>query len=303
MAQRSGWQARLMRAFVRRTLRGWAEGPIAQQRERQAAFTRLMPMPKGVRVEPASGGQVPAVWVEPTTVRPGALLYLHGGAYCLGSVASYRAFVAHLAQVTRLRALAIDYRLAPEHPFPAALEDAVAAYRWLLAQGYAPGRLVLAGDSAGGGLTVVTLLALREAGLPLPAGAVAFSPWFDLTLSGESVRTRAAQDPMLDAGGLQRCARAYAGDVPLTHPLLSPLFADLRELPPLLLQVGTAEILLDDTLRMGEAARAAGVAVTVQVWDELFHVFQVLTFLPESREALLRVAAFVAAVLEARASD
>lgn len=303
MAQRSSLQARLMRAVVRRTLRGWAEGPIAQQRERQAASTRRMPMPKGVRVEPAPVGEVPAAWFTPTPVRPGALLYLHGGAYCLGSVASYRAFVAHLAQATRLRTLAIDYRLAPEHPFPAALEDAMAAYRWLLTQGYAPGTLVLAGDSAGGGLTVATLLALREAGLPLPAGAVAFSPWFDLTLGGESVRIRAAQDPMLDAEGLRRCARAYAGDTPLTHPLLSPLFADLRGLPPLLLQVGTAEILLDDTLRLAEAARAAGVAVTVQVWDELFHVFQLLTFLPESREALLRVAAFVEAVLEARASD
>lgn len=292
-----------MRAVVRRAFRGWAEGPIAQQRERQAASTRMMSMPKGVRVQPVLVGELSAAWFESAESTRGVLLYLHGGAYCLGSVASYRAFVAHLAQATRLRALAIDYRLAPEHPFPAALEDSVAAYRWLLAQGYAPEALVLAGDSAGGGLTVATLLALREAGLPLPAGAVAFSPWFDLTLSGESVTSRAAEEPMLDAEGLRRCARAYAGETPLTHPLLSPLFADLRGLPPLLLQVGTAEILLDDTLRMGGAARAAGVAVTVQVWDELFHVFQLLTFLPEARAALLRVAAFVEAVLVTRASD
>ncbi len=287
-------QARLMGALLRRSMRGWAQGPVATMRERNAALSRYLSLPQTARIQALEVAGVPAAWIEAGNAGDGVVLYLHGGAYCVGSVATYCAFLVHLAQVTRTRVLALDYRLAPEHPFPAALEDATAAYRWLVAQGHAPQRLWLVGDSAGGGLTLATLLTLREAGDGLPAGAVAFSPWVDLTLQGASMRARAHQDPVLDEAGLRRCALAYANGTPLEHPLLSPLYADLRGLPPLFLQVGTAEVLLDDTLRLADAARAAGVAVTVQVWEGLFHVFPLATNLPEARQALAAVAAFLA---------
>lgn len=288
-------QAQLARKFIRRQMAGWSEGPIAQQRERQAATGRFMRLPKTTHCQPVEVDGLPAEWITTPAATAGALLYLHGGAYCLGSVAIQRELIARLTDATHCRALAIDYRLAPEHPFPAAVEDATAAYRWLLAQGHAPEDIVLAGDSAGGGLTVAALVALRDAGTPLPVAAVCFSPWFDLTLSGDSIQTQAAADPVLDAASLSRYARAYAAAAPLEHPLISPLYADLRGLPPLLIQVGTAEILLDDATRLAAAAREAGVAVTLQVWEGLFHVFQMAPFLPETREALANVATFLAA--------
>ena len=237
----------------------------------------------------------PAEWINTPAATASVLLYLHGGGYCLEATTVQQELIARLVHNMRCRALALDYRLAPEHPFPAALEDATAAYRWLLAQGHAPKDIVLVGDSAGGGLAVAALIALRDAGMPLPAAALCFSPWFDLTLSGDSIQTQAAADPVLDAASLSRYARAYAAAAPLEHPLISPLYADLRGLPPLLIQVGTAEILLDDATRLAAAAREVGVAVTLQVWEGLFHVFQMAPFLPETREALAKVAAFLAA--------
>jgi len=283
-----------MRRFLRWQVAGWAEGDIAQQRARQAAGSRFARLPKSARCRSADVDGVTAEWIETPEATVGVLLYLHGGAYCLGSVATHRALIARLVQVTRYRALAPDYRLAPEHPFPAALEDVTSAYRWLLTQGHAPERIALVGDSAGGGLAVAALVALRDAGTPLPAAATCFSPWFDLTLSGASVRTQAGADALLDAASLRRYARAYAADYPLEHPLLSPLYADLRGLPPLLIQVGTAEILLDDATRLASAARKAGVAVTLQTWEGLFHVFQMASFLPETGQALANVSAFLA---------
>ena len=291
-------QARLARKLLRRQLAGWSEGEIAQQRERQAATSRFARLPKSVRHQPVVVDGIPAEWITIPEATAGVLLYLHGGAYCLGSVATHRELLARLVKVTRCRALAIDYRLAPEHPFPAALEDTKAAYRWLLAQGHVPEGIVLAGDSAGGGLAIAALVALRDAGTPLPAAALCLSPWFDLTLRGDSIQTQAAADPVLDAASLGRYARAYAADAPLEHPLISPLYADLRGLPPLLIQVGTTEILLDDATRLAEAAREAGVAVTLQTWEGLFHVFQMASFLPETQEALVNIAAFLASCRE-----
>lgn len=292
-------QARLAYKVLQRQMVGWLESDIAQQREREAAASRLARLPKSVRYQPMVVEHIPAAWIAIPEVTEGVILYLHGGGYCLGSVATHRDLIARLVKATGYRALAIDYRLAPEHPFPAALEDARTAYQWLLAQGYAPKDIVLAGDSAGGGLAVATLIALRDAGMALPAAAVCFSPWCDLTLSGESLQTQAAADPLLNAATLRRYAEAYAATMPPEHPLISPLYADLRGLPPLLIQVGTAEVLLDDAVRLTAAAREAGVMVTLQIWEELFHVFQMAPFLPETQEALANVAVFLASLRSA----
>jgi acetyl esterase/lipase len=221
------------------------------------------------------------------------MLYLHGGAFALGSINVQRELIARLVRSTKMRGLAIKYRLAPEHPFPAALEDATAAYRWLLSQGFESSQIMVAGDSAGGGLALGTMLSLRDSGEPLPAGAVCISPWTDLALTGDSALSKADLDPILDPASLQVYARYYAGDNELTTPLISPLFANLAGLPPLLIQVGTDEILLDDATRLAEKARQAGVNVTLEVWDEMFHVFQLIPFLPEAKKAIGSIAEFV----------
>ena len=292
------YQAKLATIVLRRQFTGWSTGTVVQQRARQERASRFMPLPKQVRCRPVDVAGVPAAWIETPDATQGALLYLHGGAYSLGSVDTHRELIARLAHGTRRRALAINYRLAPENLFPAALDDTVSAYRWLLAQGISPERIVIAGDSAGGGLAIAALVALRDAGTPLPAAAVCLSPWLDLTLSGASVHTQAAADPILDAASLDRYARAYAAGQPLNHPLLSPLFADLRGLPPVLLQAGGAEILFDDATRLTAAARAAGMAVTLQTWEGLFHVFQMFSFLPETARAVAQVTEFVASLPE-----
>jgi len=201
---------------------------------------------------------------------------------------------AAIARAAGTRALLLDYRLAPEHPFPAALEDALAAYQWLLGQGIAPGRVVIAGDSAGGGLTMAALLALRDRGLPRPAGGVCISPWVDLTCSGSSYATKAASDPIVTREGVAGMAQAYIGDGDPKRPLVSPLYADLRNLPPLLVQVGSDEVLLDDALGLGERARAAGVDVTVEEWPAMVHVWHwFLPMLDEAEQAVGVIGTFV----------
>jgi len=186
----------------------------------------------------------------------------------------------------------VDYRLAPEHPFPAALNDALAVYR-ALADDKACGRLAIAGDSAGGGLTAATLLAIKAAGLPNPSGAVMFSPWMDLGCDRESYVTRAALDPMLDAEVVRSIAVHYVGDHEPSHPLISPLFGDLAGLPPLLIQAGDHEVLLSDSVDFAARAEAAGVSVKLEIWEEAFHVFQNQPSLPESAEALASMALFL----------
>jgi acetyl esterase/lipase len=213
----------------------------------------------------------------------------------IGSINTHRDLVARLARAAQTRALVIDYRLAPEQPHPAALEDATAAYRWLLASGADPARLAVAGDSAGGGLTVATLLALRDAGDALPACAAAASPWLDLACSGASMETKAPEDPMLVPERLRTWAAMYAGTHDVCGPLVSPLYADLAGLPPLLLQVGEAEVLLDDSTRLAERARAAGVDVTLDVWPEMIHVWHLFAFmLPEGQQAIDKLAGWIA---------
>jgi len=268
---------------------------IPARRQRMEEMTRGAPLPEGTRTAAVDAGGVPSEWVDaPGDRRDRVILYLHGGGYTIGSVQTHRGLVARLAGVCGARGLTIDYRLGPEHPFPAAVDDAVAAYGWLVGTGGDPARIVVAGDSAGGGLTVATLLALRDRNTPLPAGGVCISPWTDLACTGESMTTRAAHDPMVQRDALLEMAAAYlAGQDPRT-PLASPLYGDLRGLPPLLIHVGTAETLLDDATRLATRARAAGVAVDLEVWDDMIHVWHAFApLLPESDEAIARVGTWV----------
>ena len=236
---------------------------------------------------------VPVEWIIP----PGAasdpvILYLHGGGWTLGWYNSHRWLVAQICKAAHSRALAVDYRLAPEHPFPAALEDCQTAYRWLLKHGTSPQNIVIAGDSAGGNLTLTTLMALRDAGDPLPAAAVCISPMTDLEGSGESFRTR--KDPMVTAEFALAMARCYAGDQNPRLPLLSPHYGDLCGLPPLLIQVGAAEILLSDATRLAEKARSVGVEVTLAIWPNMWHVWHIFTpYLPEAQQAVNAMGAFI----------
>lgn len=268
---------------------------FAEQRAALDGLAGIAPRPDGVAFEPLTVAGRPAEWVTAAGTRTDrALLYLHGGGYCIGSITSHRGLAAALSRAAGLRVLLLDYRLAPEHPFPAGLDDAVAAYRFLLDEIGDPRRLAIAGDSAGGGLTAATLLALRDAALPQPAVAALLSPWLDLSLSGASMQSRAAADPMVQRESLQPMADAYLQGAAPTTPLASPLFADLHDLAPMLIHVGDAETLLDDATRFADRARAAGVDATLEVWEHMIHVWHAFAFiLPEARDAIARVGTFM----------
>lgn len=223
------------------------------------------------------------------------ILYLHGGGYVMGSVDTHRELMARLSKAALARCLGLDYSLAPESPFPAAVNDATGAYRWLLAQGVKPDRIIVAGDSAGGGLTLSTLIALRDIGLPSPAAGVCLSPWIDLEGTGESMRTKATEDPVVSREMIIGLASLYVGEHgDMRDPLAAPLYADFVGLPPLFIQVGNSETLLDDATRAAERAEAAGVDVTLQIWDEMPHVWQWFAhMLPEGQEAIEQIGEFV----------
>ena len=266
--------------------------------ERRAQYERaekVFPTPPDVKVERVNVPAAPAEWLRPPSAVPGrVVLYLHGGGYVIGSPRSHRHLAAAIAGAAGASALLLDYRLAPEHPFPAAVEDATAAYRWLLDQATAPEHIVIAGDSAGGGLTVATVLALREARVPLPAGGVCISPWVDLTCSGASYRTMAEADPIVRRAGVEEMAQAYLGTTSPRTPLASPLFADLRGLPPLLIHVGSDEVLLDDAVQLAERAKAAGVDATLEIYDRMIHVWHwFLPMLDEAQTAVEAIGRFV----------
>jgi len=289
---------KIIKKLISYQMCGWSEGTIEEQRARQEKTSRYARLPADIQCDPIDVDGIPAEWIHSADADFGVVLYLHGGAYALSSITIYREFISRLVLATKMRCLAINFRLAPEHPFPAALEDATAAYRWLLTQEFDSSQIVIAGDSAGGGLTLATLLSLRDAGDQLPAGAICVSPWLDLALTGVSIKQKAKLDPILDPVSLERYAKYYAGENDLTYPLISPLYADLQGLSPLLIQVGTDEILLDDAVRLVEKARGAGVDVTLEIWDEMFHAFQLIPFLPESRKMIERIAQFVSQNLE-----
>lgn len=271
------------------------EPTIEDFREAYERFVANFPVPDDVRAERVDAGGVPAVWVSVEGVPTDrTIFYLHGGGYVIGSAWGYREMTSHMARAAEARALVVDYRLAPEHPFPAAVDDATTAWRWALSNGVAPERAVIAGDSAGGGLTLAALVALRDAGDPLPAAAVALSPWVDMEALGESMVSKAELDPVVGKDGLMMMAEAYLQGQDARSPLAAPLYADLSGLPPLLVQVGTHETLHDDSVRFAEKAKAAGVDVTLDVVDEMVHVWQVFSsFLPEGREAIERMGEFV----------
>ena len=264
-----------------------------QSRKSMESFAR--PADADVLCTAVDAGGVPAEWV----VGPGSeggpvLLYLHGGGYTAGSIVTHRQLAGWLSKASGARVLVLDYRLAPEHPHPAAVEDAVAAYQWLLARGTSAARIVIGGDSAGGGLTAATLLALRDRGIALPAAGLLLSPWTDLTGSGDSMTSRASIDPMVGGSGLVNMSRAYVPQGDLKAPLASPLFADLKGLPPLLIHVGTHETLFDDSTRFDAAARSVDVDVTFEAWNGQVHVFHMFAWLvPEAKEAIAKIGAFV----------
>jgi acetyl esterase/lipase len=250
---------------------------------------------KGVRRREAVVEHITCEWLVPEKCddEP-VILYLHGGIYMLGSANTHRRMVSYIAREAGMRALIPNYRLAPEHPFPAAIDDATLIYRKLIEQGVAADRIVCGGDSAGGGLVMAMLLALKNAGDPLPAAAFLMSPWLDLAGTGESLKTRADKDPWFDAANMPEMVRRYCGDRKPTAPLISPLYGELSGLPPLLIQVGDHETLLSDSMRMAERLSEAGVEVELQVWPDMWHVFQYFVGqMPESLRAIRDVAAFL----------
>lgn len=266
--------------------------------ERRAGMDRnieVFPVPAGVSIAPVDLGGLKAEWSVVDEAADGpVLLYFHGGGYTLGSPLSHRPMTARLALAGGLRVLSVDYALAPEAPFPAAVRDGVNAYRWLLDEGHAPGKIAVAGDSAGGGLAMATLVAARDEGLPMPAAAVLISPWTDLTCSSPTYESCAALDPVITIEGIGEHASAYLGGADPRHPLASPNFADLSGLPPLLIQVGTDEVLLDDSRGLAARASEAGVAVELEVWDQMIHVWHAFyQMLAEGEDAIEGIGAFL----------
>lgn len=268
---------------------------IQEMRANMDASTGLMPLPEDVVYTPVQIDGVDAEWSEaPEVAVDRVILYFHGGGYTIGSIATHRQVVADLSRAAGVRVLSLAYRLGPENPHPAAVEDAVSAYRFLLSLELQPGHIAFAGDSAGGGLTVAALIAVRDAGLPSPAAGVCISPWLDLTQSGESYQTRAAEDPLVSKSMLDLMSAAYLDGQDPRQPTASPLFAKLEGLPPILIQVGTAEVLLDDSLRFAEAGKAAGVDVELQVWEDMIHVWHCFAALiPQGGEAIAKIAEYL----------
>ena len=264
-------------------------------RRRLDFIGRLLLRAFGVRVERTTVAGLYAEWLRPKRAPDDkVLLYLHGGAYVIGSCLSHGQMVSHIARAAGINALVPEYRLSPEHKFPAAIEDCVAVYRELLTSGMRPENIVIAGDSAGGGLTVATLLSLRDAGDPLPGAAVLLSPYLDVTASGESATTRADQDPWFRASDMKVVVSNYCGADELNNPLVSPVFAEVQGLPPVLIQVGDDEILLSDSTRFADKIRAAGGTVDIEIWPEMWHVFQLFVGkMPEARQAINKIGDYV----------
>ena len=258
----------------------------------------------GISTEAVDADGVPAEWVSALDANNGAVLYLHGGGYVTGSVISHRGMAANLSRASGCRVLTIDYRLAPENKHPAQVEDAHTAYRWMLNNGVDASSLFVAGDSAGGGLTVATLLKARDAGDPMAAAGVCISPWVDMEATGESMKTKAGVDPMVSKAGLLDMAANFLGDGDRRDPLAAPLHADLAGLPPLLTIVGTAETLLDDAWRLHYKAKAAGVESRIVEFDDMIHIWPWFApFLPEGQAAMKMMGKFIKAKLAGEAGD
>jgi epsilon-lactone hydrolase len=290
-------------ARIRAVYRGWnRDTSVAQMRTDWDTAFGSSTAP--VTCERVSAGGVDGEWISPANApQDKAILYFHGGGFRIGSVASHRDLIAQIAFASGCRVLAINYRLAPEHRFPAALDDAVAAYSWMLDRGLKSGNVAFAGDSAGGNLLLAAMLALRERALSLPASAVLMSPWTDLAASGASYVTRAEADPIHQRPMILALAKNYLGGQGDPYdPLVSPLYADLAGLPPLLIQVGDRETVLDDSVIFADKARAAGVDVSLELWDGMIHVFQMFgAELPEAHRAIASIAGFLSRHLHIKA--
>ena len=296
----------LLEMFAERAA-AFAETPPSLEERRMGAnmmgqrFENL----DGISTETVDADGVPAEWVAAPDTGSGAVLYLHGGGYVTGSVISHRGMAASLSRASGCRVLTIDYRLAPENKHPAQVQDAHTAYRWMLNNGVDASSLFVAGDSAGGGLTVATLLKARDAGDPMAAAGVCISPWVDMEGNGDSMKSKAGVDPMVSYGGLMDMATHFLGDGDRRDPLAAPLHADLSGLPPLLIIVGTAETLLDDAVRLHEKAESAGVDSTLEIWEDMVHIWPWFApFLPEGQQAMEQMGDFIkeqigAAILQA----
>lgn len=290
-------------ARIRAVYRGWSRDTTADQMRSDwdAAFDGTT-VP--VTCEHMSAGDVGGEWISPADAPPDkAILYLHGGGFRIGSVSSHRDLIAQIALASGCRVLAINYRLAPEHRFPAALDDALAAYDWMLRQGLKPDNIAFIGDSAGGNLALAAMLVLRERGRPLPVSAALMSPWTDLAATGASYVTRADADPIHQRPMILALAKNYLGEQgDPRDPWVSPLYADLRGLPPLMIQAGDRETVLDDSVMLADKARAAGVDVDLQVWEGMIHVFQMFgAELPEAHQAIAAIAGFLNRHLQLKA--
>lgn len=273
---------RFFQAYIPLRVANWLNGQGAKH-------TRL---PGNVKRQAVSADGAPCDWIIPqNSPTDQVLLYLHGGGFVFGQTPLHISMVAYLAQKMGIRALMVDYRVGPEHPFPAALGDCVTAYRWLLRQGIPARNIVIAGDSAGGNLTITTMMKLRDTGAPLPAAAACLSPAADLSNKGG--RDEHTNDPLLPARAIRIYNRSYVGDNDPRNPLISPVFGDWRGLPPLLVHAGEDELLRDDALRMGELAKAAGVEVRVEIYPRMWHVWQIFPELPQARQSLDDIAQFL----------
>lgn len=285
----SSLQARIVRAVTSMwfSLLDAERANVTAARLRMRALGKLVPTASGVAVQPTVIAGLDAEWLVPKGApATKTLLYLHGGAYVLGGCDSHRHLVSHIARAARCRALVPEYRLAPENPFPAAIEDVVEVYRALLRE-VGPEEIVIAGDSAGGGLAVACLLAIRDEGLPMPAGAFLLSPWLDLSASGESMQSRDGHDPWFRPGDIAVIACHYCGKEQVRDPRVSPVFADVHDFPPMFIQVGDDEILLSDATRLAEKLEACGSPVEIEIFPGMWHVFQAfLLVVPEARAAI-----------------
>ena len=272
---------------------------FAERRERLDAIGSTSPPAGDIRLEPIDANGIAAEWsLAPGSDPSKVLLFFHGGGYCSGSIVSHRGMVTEAGRGARARTLAVGYRLAPEHPFPAAIEDARSAYRFLLDQGVAPVKIAIAGDSAGGGLTLALMTRVRDAREPLPACAWLVSPWVDLQMIGASLAEKAVADPLISKSYLEELASAYLAGADPANPLVSPLNADLAGLPPLLVQVGSAETLLDDAVRTARRAGAADVRVNLEIWPHMIHAWHLWAAqLEAGRRAIASAGAFIRAHL------
>ena len=291
------FKSRFWRTILRATFKN-KKLSIAELRANGVKNSKMLgEVSKNITVEKINMEGIQAEWLIPfssSTRSEKVILYLHGGGYVTGSIEDHRMMCGLLANATGAKVLLPEYRLAPEHPFPAALDDALKVYQWLLDQGYSSANMIIAGDSAGGGLSIATVLALKEKSGSLPAAVVCLSPWTDLALTGQSHTTKAKAEAILNKDVLHEWALCYTDESNLTNPLVSPVHGEFHGFPPLLIQVGSEEILLDDSTLLVEKAKSAGVHVTLKIWDGMWHVWQALgDLIPENKKTFEEIGQFV----------